>query len=269
MWSFLTETFEKYPLWILGPVAAALAYVLTGWRDRRREAEIERWRVMMDERAGRAAGVKRVESLPGPLMRMVDAAGGGQPVAYFELVPKIAYLALMAADSMNGSDHHTVVGKLEDPAPMLTAHPLPIVEGERIPNTGVLFKKDPDMTELYLVERAIEGKPEAPASEGTDKAIRKWLSPPVRAALKDLPDVWLRADGKAMALSLYGPADAEKLSELITTADVVFAEYGADGGPSLFGDDEEDEAEEAVAPAPVPAKKDAPKKGAKGAGAKA
>jgi len=50
---------------------------------------------------------------------------------------------------------------------------------------------------------------------------------------------------------------------------VVFAEYGADGGPSLFGDDEEDEAEEAVAPAPVPAKKDAPKKGAKGAGAKA
>ena len=216
----------------------------------------------MGERAGRASEVKRVRSLPGPLMRMVDAAGGGEPLAYFELVPKIAYLALMGADALNGSDHHTVVCKLEDPAPTVTAHPLPILEGVRVDNTGVLFKKDPDMTELYLVDRVVEGKPEAPASEALDKAIRKWLPPPVRAALKDLPDVWLRADGKAMSLTLYGPADAEKLNELLTTADVVFAEYGADGGPSLFGDDEEQEA----APPPPPAKKASTKKDA---GAKA
>jgi hypothetical protein len=217
---------------------------------------------MMGERPGR--GVKRVDGLPSALMRMVDAAGGGQAVAYFELVPKIAYLALMGSDSLNGSDHHTVVGKLEDPAPTLTARPLPILEGERIPNTGVIFKKDDDMTELFLVERMVEGKPEAPASDALDKAIRKWLSPPVRAALKDFPDGWLRADGRAMSLTLYGPTDPDKLNELITTADVVFAEYGADGGPSLFGDDEEEES----APPPAPAKKDAPKKG-KGAGAKA
>src|SRR5580692_12078918 len=100
-------------LWIAGPVAAALVYVLTGWRDRRREAEIEGWEARMGERGGRAP--KRVGGIPSALMRMVDAAGGGQPVAYFELVPKIAYLALMGADSMNGSDHQTVVGKLEDP----------------------------------------------------------------------------------------------------------------------------------------------------------
>ena len=124
-------------------MAAALVYVLTGWRDRRREAEIDRWEVMMGERAGRAAGVKRVESLPGPLMRMVDAAGGGQPLAYIELVPKIAYLAFMGSDSLNGSDHQTVVAKLEDPAPTVTAHPLPIIEGQREANTGVLFKEGP------------------------------------------------------------------------------------------------------------------------------
>jgi|HubBroStandDraft_6_1064221.scaffolds.fasta_scaffold164963_3 hypothetical protein len=253
-------------LWIAGPVAAALIYVLTGWRDRRREAEIERWEAMTSERAGR--DTKRVNSLPGPLMRLIDVAGGGQPVAYFELVPKIAYLALMGSDSMNGSDHHTVVCKLDDPAPSLTARPLPILEGERIPNEGVLFKKDPDMTALYLVERTVEGKPEPAAGEAVDKAIRRWLSPPVRAALKDLPACWLRADGKAMSLTLYGPADADRLNELLTTADVVFAEYGADGGPSLFGDDEEEE-EKAAAPAPPPAKKDAPKKGGKAAGAKA
>jgi hypothetical protein len=252
-------------LWIAGPVAAALVYVLTGWRDRRREAAIERWQALMNERDGRKKGVKRVSSLPGPLMRMVDVAGGGQPVAYFELVPKFAYLALMGADSMNGSDHHTVVCKLEDPAPALTARPLPIIEGERIPNDGVLFKKDPDMTALYLVERTVEGKPQPAAGEAADKAIRRWLSPPVRAALKDLPEAWLRVDGKAMSLTLYGPADADRLNDLLTTADVVFAEYGADGGPSLFGDDEEDEEDAA----PPPAKKDAPKKGTKGAGAKA
>jgi hypothetical protein len=256
-------------LWIAGPVvAAALVLLLTVWRDRRRETEIERWEIMMSERAGRASDLKRVQSLPSALLRMVDAAGGGQLVAYFELVPKIAYVAFMRSDALNGSDHQTVVGKLEDPAPMLTARPLPIVEGERIPNTGVIFKKDPDMTELYLVERLIEGKPEAPSGESLDKAIRKWLSPPVRAALKDLPEGWLRADGKAMAFTLYGPADTDKLNELITTADVVFAEYGADGGPSLFGDDDEEEAE-APAPAAAAARKDASKKGSKAAGAKA
>jgi hypothetical protein len=260
-------------LWIAGPVVAALVFLLTGSRDRRRDVEIERW---LEGMRARGAGAKRVTSMPGPLMRMVDAAGGGVRVDYFELVPKIAYLAVMGADAMNGSDHTTFVGKLDDAAPTLTARPLPIIEGERIPNTGVIFKKDPDMTALVLVERSIDGRPEPPATDALDKEIRKWLSPPVRAALKDFPDGWLRVDGKAMALTLYGPADAERLNDLLTTADVVFAEYGAEGGPSLFGDDED--AEEAAAkddaPAPPkaptpPPKKAAPKKPGKGAGAKA
>ena len=36
-----------------------------------------------------------------------------------------------------------------------------------------------------------------------------------------------------MAYTLYGPADADRIKELAIAADVVFAEYGAGGGPSL------------------------------------
>jgi hypothetical protein len=67
-----------------------------------------------------------------------------------------------------------------------------------------------------------------------------------------------------MAVTLYGPADAERINELVTLADVIFAEYGADGGPSLFGDAEEEE-EAKPAPAPPPPSKKADKK--KGGGA--
>jgi hypothetical protein len=42
---------------------------------------------------------------------------------------------------------------------------------------------------------------------------------------------------KAMAFTLYGPADAQRFEDLVAAADIVFAEYGAEGGPSLLPED--------------------------------
>lgn len=269
-------------MWYVGPALVALIYLLTGWRDRRRDAEIERWRVTMGPR-GKAT--KRVPAPPSNLLRMSFLAGGGQSVAHFELQPKLAYLSVMAANATNASDHLTVSGKLDVPSyaadktepgyrdagtearityklPSFTVRPLPIVEGNRIANTGIEFKKDPEFMALFLVEPFVEGGPQNTGTEQEiAKAIRRWLSPPIRAALLELPDVWLRIEGRAMGVTVYGPADADKINELVICADVIFAEHGAEGGPSLLGDDEEDEPEEkAPAPPPKKAKKPAEKK---------
>jgi hypothetical protein len=259
-------------MWIVGPILVLIIYVLTGARDKRSEAEVERWRrsmgpksVARKERPGYrdgkeltvpGPGARKVTSLSGPLYRMVQTAGGGDPIARIELVPKLAYLAAMEANAMSGSDHQTVVARLEEPAPSFTVRPLPITEGDRFVNNGIEFKKDPDFRALFLVEADT-----SPAVMSTEevKKIRGWLSRPLRDALRELPDVWLRVDGKTMAATLYGPADADKLQQLVTLADVIFAEHGADGGPSLFGDEEEaeeeDEADRAPPPPPPPAAK--------------
>lgn len=260
-------------LWIVGPMVVALVFLLTDWKDDRRDAEIERWREAMKvppgsrkETAGYrdvkqvpVAGVpapKAVTSLPGSLARMVLAAGGGRRLGFYELVSKLAYVAVMGGDATAGSDHQTIIAKLDESAPTFTARPLPILDGQREPNIGVQFKKDAEFMEAFIVDRALDGSEAAPpaASEATDKAVRQWLSPPVRAALLELPDAWLRVEGKTMALTLYGPVDAERMRELVTAADVIFAEYGAEGGPSLFGEDE-DEAEDAAPKAAPPKKK--------------
>lgn len=276
-------------MWILGPLVVALVFLLTDdRRDERRDAEIERWREAMKSPPGsrtESAGYretkevpaskvpapKAVASLPGPLARLLLAAGGGQKISYFELVSKLAYLALMGGDATNGSDHQTVVAKLDETAPAFTVRPLPILDGQREANTGVQFKKDAEFMEAFIVDRGLEGSDAAPppASEALDKQIRQWLSPPVRAALLELPDAWLRVDGKTMALTLYGRVDADRMHELVTTADVIFAEYGAEGGPSLFGDDGgEDEKDAAPAPKPAPKKADGAKKSGAGKSAK-
>jgi hypothetical protein len=255
-------------LWIVGPMAMALLYLATDWRDKRREGEVEQWRLGMGPRPAAKkkkagyrdgkqttpapVGAKKVTTLPGPLARILLAAGGGERVGYFELVPKLAYLAVMGGDATSGSDHQTVIARLDEQAPTFMVRPLPIIEGQREVNNGVQFKKDPDFMEQFEVARSLEPGFIVAGTEADDKAIRKWLSPPLREALMELPDAWLRVEGKTMALTLYGSADADKLGELVTAADIVFAEYGAEGGPSLFGDEEEEEEAEATAP---PAKK--------------
>jgi hypothetical protein len=288
----------------VGPLLAALVYALTGhaWRpDRRRAREIERWRVLRSTgrrreiaqdatayRGGKEVIVsevdlgrapRRVTSLPGTLARALQTTGGGERIAIFELCPKLAYLAVMGPDLTQGSDHVTVLAKLDEAGPTLTVRPLPIEEGSRIPNTGVHFEKDPELTASILIEPAVDGSPAVvtAVTPGVTKAIRKWLSPPLREAILELPDAWLRVDGKArtMAYTLYGPTDAHRIQELIAAADIVFAEYGAAGGPSLLGEGEEEAPaeEEAVTmgetpnpPLKAPPKEAAPprKKKAKG-----
>jgi hypothetical protein len=268
-------------LWIAGPVLAALVFVLTDWRDKRREAELEKWRSQFGpepevDRVGGyrdpvkketkgPRGAKRVSALPGSLGRMLLAAGGGKRLATFELVPKLAYLAVMHADAMSGSDHQTIVAKLDETAPTLMVRPLALLDGQREPNAGVQFKKDAELMDAFIVDRTIEESETAkPGTEAEDKAIRKWLSPVLREALLDLPDLWLRVDGKVMALTLYGPVDADRMNALVTAADVIFAEHGADGGPSLFGDADDGarDAEEPEAKAPPPKAKKTKKPGA-------
>lgn len=272
-------------MWILGPFLVALIWLTTGWRDRRREGEVERWRRTMGAKrvvnkeaasyrttkpivtTNAGPGPKVVNALPGPLQRVIDAAGGGDALGHYELVPKIAFLSAMSANAMTGSDLQAVTGKLEENAPAFIVHPLPMIEGQRAANTGIEFKKDPEFTELFQVDalptaatpaRADVKAPKEAQPVITDaetaKKIRSWLSRPVREALRDLPDAWLHVQGRAMALVLYGPADASKLNELVTVADVIFAEYGDDGGPSLFDEEDEEESIEAAPPPPPPKK---------------
>jgi uncharacterized RDD family membrane protein YckC len=72
--------------------------------------------------------------------------------------------------------------------------------------------------------------------EGDDaKAIKRWLAPSMRRALCDLPNAWLRVEGKMAVLSTYGFADADGLDALVDAADAIFAKRGAGRAPSLFG----------------------------------
>lgn len=245
-------------LWYVAPFATLVVWFLTGLPGRheaRRDREIARWRALMvpetverkpvgyrehakskkstdkkstDKSADKKPGPRQVTSLPGPLFRVVPELGGGVPLGYYELIEKLAYVAIMGPNLTNGSEYQVVLAKLARPAPWLMACPLPIVDGARLPNTGVQFKKDPDFMGLFMVEG-----PDA-------KAIGKWLSRPVRDALRDFPDAWLHVEDRAMALVLYGPVDAERLQELIATADTIFAEHGAEGGPSLLAESEDE-----------------------------
>jgi hypothetical protein len=228
-------------LWIAGPIAVACIYLLTGAPDKHRAREVELWRaswgperVPVPPKKGKKgasapvqSGARRVPGLPADLARLAIGGGAGEPIGIFELVPRIAFLAVYGPSATAGSDVQMVLGKLASPAPPFTARPVPIVDGTRVPNTGILFTKDAPFSAAYLVE-------------GTDaRGIKKWLNPLVREQLLDMPELWLDVEGKALAVMVYGPADAEKLDDLVAAADVIFAEYGAEGGPSLLGDDSE------------------------------
>ena len=63
------------------------------------------------------------------------------------------------------------------------------------------------------------------------------LFSPLRRALREHPDAWLRVDGRNLALTLYGAPSADAIDGLVDLADAVFARHGADTEASLFGDD--------------------------------
>lgn len=232
-------------LWFIGPIGVVVLYVLTGFANDDRE---QRERAASSWRKGPGGGAKIVRRLPPELAIALDDAGGGRAFTNYELFPKIAYLALMGSDAVAASDHQTIVGSLDGDPPSFVVRPLPILDGKRVANSGVQFPKDEDFMAEFLVE-------------GEDATrIEKWLSRPLRTALLDVPTAWLRVRGKTMALTVYGFADEEQIDELVLTADTIFAEHGAQGGPSLLGVDEGEEQEVAPEKASAPAKKAEPAK---------
>jgi len=180
----------------------------------------------------RAASPKRrlaeVKSLPAQLQRLLTTVGDGSVSGYFTLKHDAAYLALIEADATSLEDYATVVMRLEEPGPRFRARPLPIVEGRRVPNTGVVFKKDPDFSAAYLVE---------PSPSANPKDVRRFLNGAIRDELYDLDGVWLVIDGAYASATLYGPFDVDRIDKLVELADVFFAEYGL-GGESLLDPDD-------------------------------
>ncbi len=194
----------------------------------------------------RAEGPPRVSSIPAGLHAAALTVGGGEPIAHYQLVKDLAYLTLVEANVTAGSDYQAVSAKLEEGGPMMSIRPLQRIDGVPIPNTGVQFKKDPELMNLFLIEG-----PDA-------KAIGRWLSAPLRRALCENPNAWVRVEGKTMTVSAFGTLEADKLDRLVELADTIFAEHGAEGGPSLFG--EEAPLEPVIAKPSKPAKSDKPKK---------
>lgn len=246
-------------LWYVGPIAVLVVWFLTGLRTRheaRRDRELERWRALMlpeatqrpsgkrgDGRkaADEDAGPRLVRALPSSLRQMLEVTGGGEVLARYELVRKLAYVVIVGPNAKNGSEYQVVLVKLPEPGPELTVCPLPILDGQPVPNNGVQFKKDPD----FMAQFVVEG-PNA-------KAIGRWLSRPVRDVLRDFPDAWLFVRDRVMALAAYGPVDADRLYDLVAIADAILAERGGEDAPPLLfvdesgderrseGDDEDDE----------------------------
>jgi hypothetical protein len=221
-------------------LAVIVIWIANGMvKDRRRSVEIEAWRrsvgpqpttTKKGKKKGKdapPAGAKLVGSIPSPMSAALTEVAGGQRVGYYELVSKLAYLAVLESDLGDASDSATVICKVAQPGVTFVARPLPIVDGARVANNGVQFKKHTAFTDQYLVEAPIGAAP---------KPVQKWLSRGVRNALLDQPSVWLRVDGSYMTLTLFGPADAADLEDLVLTADLIFADHGADGAPSLVGD---------------------------------
>ncbi|MDC3953069.1 hypothetical protein [Polyangium jinanense] len=233
-------------LWIVAPIAAGLIFVLTGQVDKRALSAIEAWRDALGARRtgqgkarAKAAGAKkkkgkdtrpkRVGNLPPVLGPVAELAGGGKLLGDYEIVPKVAYARFVQGDVAGSSDHQTVIVALEEAGPAFTARPLLVVDGKPAPNTGIQFRKHPEFMEAYVVE----------GSTAVAKAIGKWLTRPLRDLLCESGEVWVRVEGKAMALSIYGTVREEKIAALLEIADLFVAEHGAAGGPSLFGEDEE------------------------------
>ncbi|MBK8255409.1 MAG: hypothetical protein IPK82_22460 [Polyangiaceae bacterium] len=254
-WAYMPPRSSLW-LWVAGPLLIALIYSLTKASSKERKKrlrEADLWRRSLGELRGgdesmrgspyrpepnakkktpppaKAAdpGPARVKKIPSTLAGALAAVGAGEVVSHFELVRDLAYLSIVEANLFGGSDYQSVSGLLEERGPSFTVRPLPVVDGAHVQNSGVQFKKDPELMEKFLIE-------------GADaKAIGKWLTPSIRRALCGVPSAWLRVQGATMTVTTFGDADADGIDRLVELADHIFAEHGAEGGPSLFGDDED------------------------------
>jgi hypothetical protein len=175
----------------------------------------------------RPPGLTTVE-LPPWSGRALEGVGGGKVFTSYLLKKDLAYVAFVEADLTDVSDYVTVVLKLAERLPTFTVRPLPIDDGVRVPNKGIVFREDPEFSGEFLAE----------AMPGTKPAdVRAFLAQEVRDELLGLPDVWMRVEGTTMTLTRFGRFDSKRTDELVEMADALFAEHGAAGGPSLLEPD--------------------------------
>jgi hypothetical protein len=235
-------------LWIVGPLAVAIIYVLTGlWTNPRYRREVEAWRAAMGERLAEALNSasdakkpasrkkkkdkkrdlrpRQVSFLPRGFGSLLQSAGGGRAIGHYELIGDLAYVFVAEANISGTSDHQTVLLRLEKPAPRLIVRPLSNSEGE-LQSNRIQFNKDPAFMEAFYAE--VHG--------AQAKAAGKWLSKPLRETLCETPEVWLRVEGTFLAATIYGEITAKRIAALVELADVFCAEHGAMDGPSLFGE---------------------------------
>jgi hypothetical protein len=227
-------------------LAVALIYYTTGAPDPRKPKEVDEFRkfpvrreivreLHTDYRISAVKDqlreieqqtiLKQVDALPIQLARILPAVGIGQSYAYFQLRRDLAYVAFVQCDDYSDVDYVSVLMLLEQPAPAFAVKPLAIVDGVLQPNLGLKFGDDAFFSTKYVVE---------PARGADPRVVRAFMSPVVRDELLSLPNAFLHVQGNVMALTVYGPWDADMVDHLVDVSDVVFAEYGAAGGPSLL-----------------------------------
>jgi hypothetical protein len=257
LWAVYQPDIGQRVLWVSAPLGALLAWAVSSTDDRRLAAEMEAWRKASGKRkprvvfesyrnpavvrptdrrdlarkqleggagqASSAARGKQVVAPPWELSSMVRLAGAGRQVGVYQLLPKLAYVVAVEADALATSDFVAVVARLEAKHPELVVRPRAV---EERPTARTVQLKDARFNDRFFVE--------SPAP----KAAKELLSEGVRETLRDLEVGWFFVRGDAMALVRYGRIGAEDVRALVDAADEIFAEIGAEGGPSLLGDDD-------------------------------
>ena len=254
-------------LWIIGPIAAGLVFVLTGKVDQRVLQQIEAWREQLGTR--RAQRQKKA-SAPGdskkkeaddtvwrgkqPQIR--EAASGDKKKKIKDTRPKpVGALSRDFAQVIEDIGEGRVVGQYELATKVAYARFVTSdIEGGsdhqtvlvRLAEPGPTFTAKPlpllDETS-HVPNTGIEFRkdPEffstylVEADASFAKAIGKWLSRDLRQLMREHGEVWLCVRGRAMALTVYGSIREEKIAALVELAEVFVAEHGADDGPSIFG----------------------------------
>jgi hypothetical protein len=256
-------------LWVAAPLMLLLVWNIARTDDRKLAEEMEAWRKTSGKRKARVVSesyrnpavirkdAAAQKSVPNPkagyrdagrvkvatngvvappweLLSLVEVAGGGHVAGTYQLLPKLAYVFAVEADGLSSSDFVAVVAKLE-------AKHVQVLVRPRTPDdatTGpAVITKDTAFRDAFWVECA------------DVKAARDLLSEGLRETLRELKDCWLFVHGDAMALVRYGRIDAARVHALVAGADEIFAEIGADGGPSLLGENDADQPSGKLAPA--------------------
>jgi hypothetical protein len=256
-------------LWIIGPIAAGLVFVLTGKVDQRALKEIEAWREQLGARRSKlqkkakpAGDGKKKEADDTvwrgrqPQVRDAAASDGKKKKGKDHRPKAVGALAREFADVIEEVGEGRVVGQYELASKVAYARFVTAdIEGGsdhqtvlvRLAEPGPAFtaKPLPLLDEQnHLPNTGIEFRkdPEffstylVEADATLAKEIGRWLSRDLRQLIREHGDVWLCVRGRAMALTVYGPIREEKSTSLVELAEVFVAEHGAEDGPSLFGE---------------------------------